>query len=78
MTISNALSVATTGLMRNTATFAKSADRVVQQSARSVENQTSVASEIVTMKQAKIGYAANAEVIRTVDDMTATLLDIKA
>jgi len=86
MNVGSAFATATTGMLRNARSVEQSADRIVQGNvARDTIAQTpetgnvpSLTSEIVNLKQAEIGYAANASIIRTADQMSATLLDILA
>ena len=66
----------------NAVSFQKSAVRVVQQPVTPVPKAglkteaTDITAEIINLKIAEIGYAANATVIRTAGDMSKTLLDI--
>lgn len=87
MSIGSVLTIATTGILQNTRSVQESAERIVQQPVTHMPNAqpvrqtgyaTDYTAEIVNMKQAEIGYAANATVIRTADSMSATLLDILA
>ncbi len=79
MNIGGILTTATTGMVRDARSVHQSAARIVQ---HPVKNQTQkpadLATEIVRMKQAEIGYTANATIIRTADDMAATLLNVLA
>jgi len=79
--ISSVLSTATTGLLKHTRDVHVSAERIVQQPVAQPD-QTSgandLSTEIVNMKRAEIGYSASATIIRTADDMSATLLNILA
>ncbi len=89
MNIGSALTTATTGLLRNARSVQESAERIVQQpvgqmpkaprTQRIQATQTpDLTTEIINMKQAEIGYTANATVIRTADEMSASLLDVLA
>lgn len=81
MNIGSVLSTATTGLHRNARVVHETATKIVQQPvARTDKTHETIDlnAEIIQMKQAEIAYSANATVIRTADDMTATLLDVLA
>ncbi|NQV45208.1 MAG: hypothetical protein HQ501_09910 [Rhodospirillales bacterium] len=81
MNIGSVLVTATNGMLKNARSVHESADRIVRQPVSGTSDapdETNMIREIVNMRLAEIGYSANAHVIRTTDDMSATLLRILA
>jgi flagellar hook protein FlgE len=66
----NSISTAIQGL--------KKADSQLNQAAQNIAGGSQDPEDIVALSEASTGFKANAAVIRTADDMTKTLLDIKA
>lgn len=70
-----AITSATAGLMAATQRLTASAERTASWG---LDSQVDLAKEAVEQVQAKVAFKANAEVIRTANDMTGMLLDMLA
>ncbi len=69
----SALSTASSGIQRNLASLDAAAERIAYQPLG-----TNTVKDLIDMKVAKHGVAANAAVVRTADEMLGTLVDILA
>jgi len=70
-----AINSATAGLMAATQRLNASAQRTASWG---LESNVDLAKEAVEQVQAKVAFKANAEVVRTANDMTGVLLDMLA